>query len=194
MGSLTYRSVVEACYAIILSGNKPSLRKIRARTGGSLSTVLKHYQQWSEEQTVIKKMDMELSEPFRQAVLVEFARATHTLQQTLTAQIDSEKRQLKETQELLVEHEAKVSELSETLSTQQKAAEQTQLAFKKALSAAQALAADGAKREAALQSQMDTLRQALQASEIKTAVLDNRRQELDKQNQKLEQELKIINK
>jgi hypothetical protein len=68
------------------------------------------------------------------------------------------------------------------------------LEFEKALSAAQALAEDGARREASLQSQIDALRQASHTDELKTAVSETRCQEVEKHSHKLEQENKELRK
>jgi len=153
-----------------------------------------YLQQWREQQTLTANIDAELSEPFRQAVLAEFGRITNALKEGLTSQIESEKGKLKETQDLLLEQEAKIEELANTLADQQKTAAQSQLEFEKSLSAAQALVEDGIKREASLQKQMDAMRQELHASEVKAAVLENRCQAFEEQNQKLEQEVKTMKK
>src|SRR5579872_5481621 len=89
--TLDYPTVAKTCHQLIAEGEHPSIRKIYQRTGGSFSTLSAFYQRWQEEQTLASKVDLELSEPFRQAALAEFARVTETLRQTLEGQLKAEK-------------------------------------------------------------------------------------------------------
>ena len=78
---LSYPLVSKICLALIASGETPTARKIQQQSGGSLSTVGKYYQQWQQEQSLAAKTEAELSEPFRQAILAEFARVTERVQE-----------------------------------------------------------------------------------------------------------------
>src|SRR5689334_10330124 len=87
-------------------------------------------------------------------------------------QIKGAECRLNEVQKLLAGNEEKLEQLKESLALQQQKAEQERLKFEKESSAAQALIKAGADREAALQNQIETLRQALHEAELKTAVAE----------------------
>jgi Plasmid replication region DNA-binding N-term len=50
---LSYKIVSDACQAILADNEVITIRKIHQRTGGSFSTISKHYQQWVQEQSLI---------------------------------------------------------------------------------------------------------------------------------------------
>jgi DNA repair exonuclease SbcCD ATPase subunit len=48
---ISYQQVAEVCENLKSDGQRISVRAIHAHTGGSLSTVLKHYRTWQEEKS-----------------------------------------------------------------------------------------------------------------------------------------------
>lgn len=170
--TLNYATIANACSELLQSGEKPSLKKLHKRLGGSFSTILPFYQQWQETQSLADKTNEDLSPEFRQAALAEFGRITLKTSQRFIAELNAKSEELRETQKLLIDSECKIEQLTEDLTLRQEKAQQEHLKFEKNLSALQALVDAGADREAALQNQIETLRQALHKAELKTAVAE----------------------
>jgi chromosome segregation ATPase len=190
--NLSYQSLSTACHELLASGEKPSVRKIRERIGGSFSTISVLLQQWQEEQSFVNKIDLDLSDPFRQAVLAEFGRVTTTLRQRFLEQLNTEKSQLKEIQSLLAECEAKNEQITEDFTLHQKTTAQNLLALEKELASAKALVNEKDKRETSLQASLDAMRDKVHAAELKVAISETRCQEIEKQSQRLEKENKEL--
>lgn len=186
--SITYPILAQHCAELIAQGEQPSVRKLHQRLGGSFSTLSELYQHWRSEQVLAAQTEGDLSESFHQAVLAEIGRATEVLRQNLTQQLVAERAQLKETQGLLAELEAKNEELIRQFDELQQSSEQTKLGLEKALAAARALVEDSQQRQAAYQQEIEALRNQAHAAELKVAISETRCQELLKQNERLEQE------
>lgn len=192
--NLTYQTVSDACQALLAAGERPTVRKLCERLGGSFSTLSGFLQQWQEQQALANKADLDISPGLRQAILAEFHRLTQTIGKTLTEQIESKNGSLQEAQSLLAQQEAKLETLTERMAVQQAQAEQSRLEFEKTLSAANALAENSAQREAQMLQQLEDWRTEAHAAALKAASLEARCQELVKQNQKLEQEVTELRK
>jgi len=50
--SITYQAVAKICMEMMNAGEKPSVRKIHARLGGSFSTITEHLNQWRAQQAL----------------------------------------------------------------------------------------------------------------------------------------------
>ncbi len=191
--NITYQSVASFCLELVASGERPTVRKIYKHLGGgSFSTITDFYQQWQREQALVSKTKSDLSEPFRQAVLAEFARVTEEIQHRLEAQLRDEQAQLKESQELLAEYESRIEQLNEGLAAYKKDSEETQLRLEKELSAAQARTEEIARRETTLGAQLEAMRQQCHGSELRTATSEAKLAEIEKYCQRLESEIQTL--
>jgi chromosome segregation ATPase len=192
--NITYPSVAEVCHQLLAIGEKPSIRNICDRIGGSFSTIQGFLQTWQEQQRLANKASMELSEPFHQALLAEFSRISEAARQQFQEQLQEQTAQLEEIKGRLAESETQTEELNQCLLNQQQASAQHQLALEKELAIAKALVEESTKRETALQNQVDTLRQSLHSAETKAAVGEAHQQEAEKHIQRLEKELQEMKK
>src|SRR5438874_1802654 len=94
--TIDYPTIAQHCAELIAQGDKPSIRKLHQRLGGSFSTLSEGYQLWRSEQTLITQGEGgDLSEAFYQAVLAEKGRATEALRRNLTQQLLTEQAQVK---------------------------------------------------------------------------------------------------
>lgn len=48
--NINYRVVADTCQELLVAGEKPGIRKVCERLGGSFSTISVFLQQWQEEQ------------------------------------------------------------------------------------------------------------------------------------------------
>jgi Plasmid replication region DNA-binding N-term len=175
----------------LLSANESiTIRKIHQMVGGSFSTISRYYQRWTQEQSLAKSVESELSATFKIAVLAEIGRATATLKKSMEAELSIDRGQLKEVHGLLAEQEHRAETLSKELSTQRQESEQRYIDLMKQLSAANALIEASNQREEILRVELEALRKQSHEAELKTAIAETRFQELEKQNTRLEETIK----
>lgn len=189
---LSYPLVSKICLALIASGETPTVRKIQLQSGGSLSTVGRYYQQWQQEQSLAAKTEAELSEPFRQAILAEFARVTERVQEGSNAALAQTQAQVKEAQEIIVDYESKMDHITQAFSDYRVSSEENRLRLEKELSATVARFEEMAKREAACAAQLEVLRRQCHESELRAASLEAKLAEIEKYNGRLESELSVL--
>lgn len=71
---IRYEQVAEACEDLEKS-QRLSVRAIQARTGGSMTTVLKHYRRWQRERSGQEGVETTISDRLRHALLSELEEA-----------------------------------------------------------------------------------------------------------------------
>ncbi len=71
---IRYEQVAEAC-AELEKSQQLSVRAIQARTGGSMTTVLKHYRRWQRERSGQEGIETTISDRLRHALLSELEEA-----------------------------------------------------------------------------------------------------------------------
>lgn len=68
---ISYQQVATVCENLKSDGQRISVRAIHAHTGGSLSTVLKHYRTWQDEQESGGRFTAGISRQLEKALLAE---------------------------------------------------------------------------------------------------------------------------
>lgn len=179
---LSYTIVSDACQAILADNEVITIRKIHQRTGGSFSTISKHYQQWVQEQSLIQSAEHEISAPFKAALVSELGRATAALKKNLEEVLSAERAQLKEVQGLLAQQESQCETLAQELSLLKQEAEQKSASFMKQVAAADALIEASHQREQLLKTELEAIRKECHEAELRTAIAETKYQELQKQN------------
>lgn len=107
---VTYRQVEEVCDLLAAENRRITVRAILAETGGSSSTVLKHFQHWQQRQAA-KGKDLEgYSDPFRKALATEIARHVAAARHQDKDLIADLRRQVDEAAGLLAEAEGRAEE------------------------------------------------------------------------------------
>ncbi len=92
LSAISYTLVANACAELIQQGDRLNIRKVRERLGArSFSTLNPLYHRWQDEQRLSQKVEADLSDAFRQAVLAEIGRATATLEKKCLKMSDLKK-------------------------------------------------------------------------------------------------------
>lgn len=114
---ITYDKVAAVCETLSKEGQSITARTILAQTGGSPNHVLKHWQQWRQQQADIAMaaLEEELSPQIKHAILAEAARKTTQVKQHFASQIAAASRQWTEIQELLKQSELEKEKLASDL-------------------------------------------------------------------------------
>ncbi|APG26791.1 hypothetical protein A7E78_02325 [Syntrophotalea acetylenivorans] len=130
---IRYEQVAEAC-AVLEKSQQLSVRAIQARTGGSMTTVLKHYRRWQRERSGQAGVETTISDRLRHALLSELeeaaAQARHAGQKEIKEaqqQIDqlkkeTEKKQLRFAQQFQIAQQQKRLLEKKLLDAEQRAA------------------------------------------------------------------------
>jgi len=124
---ITYEQVAFACQSLLKEGQTITARAILAKTGGSPTNILKHWQHWRKEQEdiALAAVDEELSPQIRQAILAESARKIAIVKQQLSGKIATAEQHLIEMQEMLYQADMEKDRLnSELQKAQQQMIEQ----------------------------------------------------------------------
>ena len=183
--SITYQSIAKICNEMIKADEKPSVRKLHARVGGSFSTITAHLTQWRAQQTLAKSSDNTLSDEFHQALLAEFARITASVKKQLLAQLTEKDEQLTEAGELLAEHENRLSECEKTYKEIVTKAQLEQLTLEKKLAAAIGDSESAKKRELILQEKIDALIDKCHQAELKAAIAETKAAEYNRRDSRV---------
>lgn len=112
---ISYEQVANACNDLQKT-QRLSVRAIQARTGGSMTTVLKHYRRWQRERSGEHGVEQDISERLRHALLSELEEAATRSRQAMQSQLQTSQRQL-------VTVQAKADQARQQLARQQKQAE-----------------------------------------------------------------------
>lgn len=79
---ISYDQVAKACTDLEKS-QRLSVRAIQARTGGSMTTVLKHYRRWQRERSGQQGVEVTISDRLRHALLSELEEAATQTRQSV---------------------------------------------------------------------------------------------------------------
>lgn len=112
---ISYEQVANACNDLQKT-ERLSVRAIQARTGGSMTTVLKHYRRWQRERSGEQGVEQVISERLRHALLSE-------LEEAATRSRQSMREQLQTSQQQLVAVQAKADQARQRLAKQKEQAE-----------------------------------------------------------------------
>ena len=178
--SITYQSIAKICNEMTKTDEKPSVRKLHARIGGSFSTIAAHLTQWRAQQTLAQSSDNTLSDEFHQALLAEFSRITASVKKQFLAQLTEKDEQLTEAGELLAEHENRLAECAKSYKEMLGKAQLEQLTLEKKLAAAIGDAESAKQREAVLQEKIDALIEKCHQAELKAAIAETKAAEYSK--------------
>ncbi len=106
---ISYEQVAKACTDLEKS-QRLSVRAIQARTGGSMTTVLKHYRRWQRERSGQGGVETTISDRLRHALLSELEEAAAQSRQVVQHelleaqhQIDRAKKEAETTQQRLTQ-------------------------------------------------------------------------------------------
>ena len=178
--SITYQLIAKLCNEMTKADEKPSVRKLHARIGGSFSTITAHLTQWRAQQTLAQSSDNALSDEFHQALLAEFARITASVKKQLLAQLTEKDEQFTEAGELLAEHENRLSECEKKYKDMLGKAQLEQLTLEKKLAAAMGDAESAKQRELVLQEKIDALIEKCHKAELRAAIAETKTAEYSK--------------
>lgn len=98
---ILYEQVVEAITALQAESRKITVRAIHAQTGGSMSTVLKHYRRWQYEQSEGASDSPEISHRLAEALRDEFQRHARRAVQAMEKRVQAGNEQLDQTHDRL---------------------------------------------------------------------------------------------
>lgn len=142
---ISYQQVSEVCENLKSGGQRISVRAIHAHTGGSLSTVLKHYRTWQEEESG-GRFTGGISRQLQKALLAELEQTAARARVCNAARLAEAEARAAEGQTRLAEAERRISELENQL-------DRTETALRQARSKLAELENRQAKAEAVLRDQ-----------------------------------------
>lgn len=102
---ITYPEFLDAVRIILAEGLDPSVRTIRARVGGSNSTLVKYRRQWLSESESAQQINESVSSALSDALKAEFGRIAQTVRADSAAKISKAENEVKEISDLLKESE-----------------------------------------------------------------------------------------
>lgn len=178
--SITFQSVAKLCNDMVIVGNKPSVRKLKAQLGGSHSTLSEFLNQWRTQQALAHSNENELSEEFNQALLAEFSRVTEVVREKSKLLLNEKDEQLTEERELLAEYESRVVALEKALKESEEKVQSVQLALEKKLAVAEGDSQSAKHREKELQNKLDALVEKCHQAELRAAIAETKTAEFNK--------------
>ena len=102
---ITYAGFLDALRTIQAEGLTPSVRIIRARVGGSNSTLVEYFRRWRSEAESAKQIGENVSSALLDALKAEFGRIAQIVRADSSAQISKAENEVKEISDLLKESE-----------------------------------------------------------------------------------------
>ncbi len=182
---VTYQAVTKAINELKAEGQIPSVRLIRAKVGGSNSTLLEYLRRWQSEVALALATEDNISEGFQQALKAEFGRMTLAIREKYEAALQQERQQNKESQELLTEAETKIADMDSQARENKEKFDQTTLKLEKQLSVVTERAAElqrqidknlekSDKHIDSLQQQITLLQNEKHQSQIEVAILETK--------------------
>lgn len=88
MSKITLTSVSELCNHLVLKGEKPSVRKIQEKLGGSFTTISGYLKEWRNEINMASKSQMDISSELTNSLMAEFAKIAQKAESRLQKQIE----------------------------------------------------------------------------------------------------------
>lgn len=102
---LTYAAFLNAVRVIQAEGLTPSVRIVRARVGGSNSTLVEYFRQWHSESEATQQIDENVSSALSDALKAEFGRIAQIVRTDSAARLAKADGEVKEISDLLKESE-----------------------------------------------------------------------------------------
>ncbi|MDP4154040.1 MAG: DNA-binding protein [Bacillota bacterium] len=102
---LTYAAFLNALQVIQAEGLTPSVRILRARVGGSNSTLVEYFRRWRGESETAKQIDENVSPALSDALKAEFGRIAQIVRADSAAQLSKAESEVREISDLLKESE-----------------------------------------------------------------------------------------
>lgn len=119
MSKITQTSVSELCNHLCLKGEKPSVRKIQEKLGGSFTTISEYLKQWRKETELASQTTIDISPELKNALFAEFAKVANQAEARLQKKIEEIESDNKELEEEL-------KKINDALLQQTQAHEKTQ--------------------------------------------------------------------
>lgn len=190
MSAITYQSVAKTCNQLQLVGDKPSVRKIREKIGGSHTVIAEHLKTWRAETQLSESTDMAISEELQKAILAEFAQVASQVQSSLKETIEEKDMDLKEAMAALTEQELKYRQQELKLDEITRKLHNDTLEFEKKLAACESTVSFLKEREIELQKNCTALNEKSHQAELQTAIANTKADNFQHRIKELEQQLK----
>jgi chromosome segregation ATPase len=180
---ISYADYLEAVHAIMAEGLNPGVRTVRARIGGSHSTIVEYRRRWLSESETAKQIDESVSPALSDAIKAEFGRIAQIIRAESAARISKSENEVKETSDLLKESERNLARSE----AQHKATASQLLELEKKLAALEARLSDGKEEVARLLSETtDALARSQAQAEQSSITLKVAEQKISEQNAEIE--------
>ena len=190
MSQITYQAVAKICNHLKATGDKPSVRKIREKIGGSFTTITEHLQKWRHETQLSESSDMAISEELQKAILAEFAQVASQVQFSLQETIDEKEVDLQETREALSECELRCRQQELIISDIKIKLHNDTLEFEKKLASCESTVSFLKDREIELQNKLVVWGEKAHQAELKTAIANTMTENFQNKIKELEHQLK----
>lgn len=191
MSQITYFTVAKICNQMKLTGEKPSVRKIRERIGGSFTTIAEFLKKWRDETVLADSTEMAISEELQKAILAEFAEVAMAVKSSLQESIDEKDVDFKEAKEALAEHEALCRKQELKINELETEIQNSRLDFEKKLAACESTVSFLKDREEFLQKKTAELHEKYHQAEMQTAVANTKSENYQNRIRELEEQLKL---
>lgn len=190
MSAITYQSVAKTCNQLQLIGDKPSVRKIREKIGGSHTVIAEHLKKWRAETQLCESTDLTISEELQKAILAEFAQVAAQVQSSLKETIEEKSIDLQETTAALTEYELKYRQQELKLDEIQQKLHNDTLEFEKKLAACESTISFLKDREIDLQKKCAAANEKAHQAEVQTAIANTKADNFQNRIKELEEQLK----
>jgi ribosome-associated translation inhibitor RaiA len=182
---VTYANFIKAANELKEEGLQPSVRLVRLKIGGSNSTLLEYLRRWHSDTALSASVDQQISDPLKDALLMEFGRVTQSLREKFQVEVNQERQQNKEVCELLAETESRCVEIEAKAHADREQAAAAILKLEKQLSAANERAAElqrqaekatqkADKEISELEKKVGQLREEAHQAQIKAAIAETK--------------------
>ena len=187
---ITYQSVAKTCNQMRVLGEKPSVRKIRDRIGGSFTTIAEHLKKWREESQMAASTDLDISQELKQALLAEFSEITNTVKFAMNATIDECKSDLQDAHLAISTYEIQINKLELQTHELKTTLHNNHIEFEKKLAASESTVAFLKDREIQLQEKITEINEKFHQSELLAAISNTKSENFQNKIRELEQSSK----
>lgn len=172
--NITYTDVASACAEILKLGEKPSIRRIHERIGGSYSTISTFYRQWQQSTHEASLSDLSISESLKQALLSEFSKVSTLTKQQFSEKLANDQQQAQEAVDLLAEYEVKFNALTTELSASSTENQALKISYEKQIAVLEEKESSAKREVMDLRQQMLTINDAYSKCQVDLAVYKER--------------------
>lgn len=194
MSAINYQLVAKACNQLQLLGDKPSVRKIREKIGGSHTILAEHLKKWRTETQLAESTSMDISQELQKAILAEFAQVAAQVHSSLQETIEEKDIDLREAMAALTECEVKYRQQEVKFDEIKRKLHNDTLEFEKKLAAFESTVSFLKDREIELQKHCALLNEKAHQAELQTAVANTNANNFQNRIKELEQQVKERNK